>query len=374
MMSQLARAFMLHEQPQLSVEWADRALVAAERLDLIAEIADAMNTRALGLQIVGRFREASTNLRGVLALAKEHGLVHAELRAYNNLSFMLAADDPRACITLAAEGVERARHFGDAEWASSIASNAAASAFRAGAWDTAMAAHEEWHPHVGPDIVEAATIDAVIRSLRGEPSLSSLDELAARTEAYSDPQVPAILDLGRAWIALAQGRFSEAHRWAMKGASLATGYSVTGFPLAARAALWGRDADGVRAALSGFEAIGVHGRAIEAARRMLQAAGAAVEGRAAESVTAYLDAARRWRELAVDFELAMCQMDFVLSHGDSEPATRAAADEAREILAGLGATTLVERLERGWSTRPGAAEAPADRDVPEAVDSNRRAG
>ena len=282
MMSQLARAYMLHEEPRLAVEWADRALVAAERLDLIAEIADAMNTRALGLQIVGRFREASTNLRGVLALAKEHGLVHAELRAYNNLSFMLAADDPRACITLAAEGIERARHFGDAEWASSIASNAAASAFRVGAWDTAIQAHEEWGPHAGPDVIEAATIDAVIRSLRGSSALSSLDELAVGSEALSDPQVPAILDLGRAWIALAEGQLGEANRWATRGSSLATGYSVTGYPLAARAALWAGDADGVRSAVDAFEAIGVHGRAIEAARRMLHAARAAVDGRTAE--------------------------------------------------------------------------------------------
>ena len=235
--------------------------------------------------------------------------------------------------------------------------------------------------HTGPDVVEAATINAVIRSLRGESALAGLDELAAGAEALSDPQVPAILDLGRAWIALADGRLAEANRWAMRGASLATGYSVTGFPLAARAALWAGDADGVRAAVDAFEAIGVHGRAIEAARRMLQAARAAVDGRAADSVAAYVEAARRWRELAADFELAMSQMDFALAHGDTEPAARAAAEEARGILSRLGATTLLERLERGSSTRPQPAEAPAepatapaDPGVPEAVDSNRRAG
>jgi hypothetical protein len=364
---------MLHEEPQLAVEWADRALVAAERLDLIGDIADAMNTRALGLQIVGRFREASTNLRGVLALAKEHGLVAAELRAYNNLSFMLATDDPRGCMTVAAEGIERARHFGDADWASSIAANAAASGFRVGDWATATRAHEEWHPHAGPDIVEAATVDAIIRGLRGEPSESRIDDLAEAARTLTDPQVPAILDIGRAWIALAEGRLADAYRWAMQGANFATGYSVTGFPLAARAALWAGDADGVRKASDAFEAIGVHGRAIEAARRTLHGARAALEGRTTDAVAAYLEAARRWRELGVDFDLALSQMDFALTQPD-EPSASAAADEARAILSRLGVTTLRVRLDRTPAAEPRVRVAAAADSEPQTVDSNRRSG
>src|SRR5438045_2381426 len=83
----------------------------------------------------------------------------------------------------------RARHFGDANWASSIASNAAASGFRVGDWTTATRAHEEWRPRGGPDIVEGGTLDAVVRGLRGEPAESRIDDLAEKARTLTDPQV-----------------------------------------------------------------------------------------------------------------------------------------------------------------------------------------
>ena len=69
--AQLARAYMLNEEPQVALEWAERTLAAAERLDMVAEVAEAMNTKALVLQILGRFIEATTTLRGVLWLAEQ---------------------------------------------------------------------------------------------------------------------------------------------------------------------------------------------------------------------------------------------------------------------------------------------------------------
>ena len=109
--AQLARAYMLHEEPQVALEWAERTLAAAERLDMVAEVAEAMNTKALVLQILGRFIEATTTLRGVLWLAEQNGLTQAELRAYNNLSFLLATADPRTA-PRSGPGRDRARGEG----------------------------------------------------------------------------------------------------------------------------------------------------------------------------------------------------------------------------------------------------------------------
>ena len=112
----------------------------------------------------------------------------------------------------------------------------------------------------------------------------------------------------------------------------------------------------------------------QAARRTLHAARAVVDGRMADSVTAYLDAARRWRELGVDFDLALSQMDFALMQPD-EPTAKAAGDEARTILGRLGATTLLGRLDRMPATEPPVrvvvGSAPTE---PQTVDSNRRSG
>ncbi len=79
--TQLARAYMIHEEPQAALLWVERALVIAERTDMVPDVADAMNTRALALQIVGRITESTITLRGVLWLAERHGLTQAELRA-----------------------------------------------------------------------------------------------------------------------------------------------------------------------------------------------------------------------------------------------------------------------------------------------------
>ncbi len=66
--AQLARAYMLHEEPQVALEWAERTLAAAERLDMVAEVAEAMNTKALALQILGRFIEVDDDpARGPVA-------------------------------------------------------------------------------------------------------------------------------------------------------------------------------------------------------------------------------------------------------------------------------------------------------------------
>ncbi|HVA85389.1 MAG TPA: adenylate/guanylate cyclase domain-containing protein, partial [Candidatus Saccharimonadales bacterium] len=55
--AQIARSYMFSETYPASVEWADRALVAAETLGLIPEIAHVLITKGLALGNMGRLRE-----------------------------------------------------------------------------------------------------------------------------------------------------------------------------------------------------------------------------------------------------------------------------------------------------------------------------
>lgn len=51
-------------------------------------------------------------------------------------------------------------------------------------------------------------------------------------------------------------------------------------------------------------------------------------------------------DLALRFDVAMAALDMATFIGPDQPAVRAAAAEALEIFAELGATPLLERLER----------------------------
>jgi len=70
-----------------------------------------------------------------------------------------------------------------------------------------------------------------------------------------------------------------------------------------------------------------------------------LEGRAAAARAHYLEAQRLWRELGLNYWLAMCDLNIVVT-GALEPAERRrAADEARGILTRLRAQPLIERLD-----------------------------
>jgi hypothetical protein len=84
---------------------------------------------------------------------------------------------------------------------------------------------------------------------------------------------------------------------------------------------------------------------------------AALHGERNEAVAGYTEAANRWRSIGSTFGLALNQLDWALLFGPDHPAARAAADEARELLAALGAQPLLERLAAATAEGSGAAVA-----------------
>ena len=112
MTAQLARAYQLHEEPLRAIEWADRALVAAERLYLLPVIADAITTKGSSMALVGRVWEGLGLVRAGRELAEANGLMATSLRATISLTGALNIYDPRAARELGREGFDLARRLG----------------------------------------------------------------------------------------------------------------------------------------------------------------------------------------------------------------------------------------------------------------------
>jgi tetratricopeptide (TPR) repeat protein len=346
--AQLARAYMLHEEPQVALEWAERTLVAAERLDMVTEVAEAMNTKALVLQILGRFIEATTTLRGVLWLAEQNSLTQAELRAYNNLTFLLATADPRTALKVAQVGIERAAKVGARVWVTLLASNGATAALRVGDWATAQALMDAWLDASSDWVsrVELDSVAAIMAACRAAPGDQPAREFESGHLDSSDPQIAALERITRAWVGLCEGRDGDSITDAMAAAGHATGYAVMAYPLAMRAAIWSGDASRAVAAISAFEALSIHGAAVEATRHGMRSGLATLEGRRQDAIDHAVEALERWSNIGARFEYALAVIDASVAGGRSQPWLAEHAVRARGILEELGARALIARWDR----------------------------
>ncbi len=343
----LSRAHMLHGETALAVEWADRALPLAERLDMVPEIADLLNTRATALGFGGRNREAVAGLRGVLEMSSSYGLSYAALRARINLSSVLGVEDPLGALRIASEGFEEAKRSGRLEMMATTGFNAIELGIHVGEWDRAVAITSDLASlELDPvDRFQVDTIAALPNVLRGRPYAEGLARAEAFARGSDEPGVVGQVDSLKAWIALVEGRFADAYAAASAATALNAGYVTTESPLAARAALWAGNATLARAAVDQLRSTGSRGRAINASLRSLDAGIAALTGQADEAAAGYRDAMRQWRNLESWFDLALCQLDYVRLVGGESADVAAAATEAREIFTRLGSPALLQRLE-----------------------------
>ena len=102
---------------------------------------------------------------------------------------------------------------------------------------------------------------------------------------------------------------------------------------------------GARDDLAAVDASGVHGPAVEADRRTIQAGLAALDGHPADALRLYREALRTWHDLGLAWDEALCQLDMVFLLDPDHPEVQAAAESAREILTRLGAKPFLARLD-----------------------------
>ena len=356
--SELARTYMLLGRPEEAVRVVDETLPTAERLELTRETINLLATRGPSLASLGRLREAIVTLVGAVAGASSYALPDVELRARVNLSYAAAAEDPQLAYRVAREGVQLARHLGFRGHGFYLLGNAAEMAMRMGDWDWAIPQLEEAVAAIHTDFT-AQLRRAQIRGLQGVDVEAEFQRVVDQVADVSEVQAPAVVDEARAEVALALGDFAQAHELARRAYRLNIAPDGTGLQTAGRAAAWLGDVDAVREALGLL--VVQPGRVPAAARREIEAALAALEGRRSEALAGFIDALRRWRELGLEFEAALCGLNLVTMLGPSSPEARAAADDAAALFSRLGAQPLQVRLAEVMSSSasPAAAGAPA---------------
>jgi class 3 adenylate cyclase len=361
--SQLARAYYLNDGNPRAIELCDRVLDVAEHEDLRAIVADTLVTKGTALASIGRSIEGLGVLEAGRQLAEANGFGGTVLRAINNICYTLGVRDLRAALEAAEEGLPLARRLGIRPMTVSMTQNIAEAQFRMGDWTGALemlaaALTEDWDP---ADRAWLLIPDIPLRAFRGEDVRDELAELATLLETSTDPQVLANLVMCRGLVAMAHDDLPEARNRLLEGETLASAMAPNVRPRVARLAMWLGDAATAAEDLAVLDASGVHGPAMDADRRTIQAGLAALAGRSSEALALYRDVLRTWRDLGYAFDEALAGLDMATLLDPSEPDVAAAADSSRAILGRLGAVTVLARLEavRSRPSSRARPEAPA---------------
>ncbi len=143
--AEAARVHFFRGEGDLALERVEQALEVAESRELPEVLSEALNTKSLILR--GRPRESRALVREALAVALEHDLVQAALRAYNNLAVdAWARDRYEESRQWGTEGLELARSRGHRLFVVSFAAWETFFRLTDGEWDGAFALADELFP------------------------------------------------------------------------------------------------------------------------------------------------------------------------------------------------------------------------------------
>jgi class 3 adenylate cyclase len=364
LIAELSRAYANAQDPR-ALEFAERVLAAAEPLELMPVIAEALINRAFALSNLGRLHEPLAILRGVLALAEAHGLVDSQLRALNNVASTLFNEDLRAGLEVARAGVEVAQRRGDRGWLLQFLGFVVGFGIFVGEWaeGSRVLADIEGAELPPSFAVGFGENGARLHALRGQVDQADamLAAVAPLRATMDDPRLAGWGRFDACFVGVVAGRLADAYESGMAGVALGFEAALYNAEWATRAALWLGDPARARVALELYEARPERGRIVAVTRQTLRAGLQALLGQREASSAVYRDALRHWRELDVPFMLGLCLLDFATLVGPREPEARAAADEARAIFTRLGSPPLLARLEAGlakWETAAPAVGSP----------------
>ncbi len=360
----VARSHMLAGRGSETVEWADRALAAAAPTRLVETIAEAMNTRGVGLHHQGRLDEAIATIGAAIELAGVHRFSQAELRARFNLAGRLFGDDPTGAAAILEGARDLAARTGRRDWQLLTSGFFAGMLLVLGRWDDCLAAFDPTPVDELPldERIEQLFRIALIETSRGDrDALDRTRQLVEEIGAgsISGPQQLASRAMSEADIAILLGRLDEAERLVASG--ITANFAPRAASIQASIALRRRDPAGIRTAISRTEISADRSALIMADRRFLEAAAAALEGRRDVAVDGFRTATRTIRDLGAFGILSEVLLDIIDVLGPDDPETPAYAAEARALLDPLGGRMQLERLaaiEARAGDQPGARGKP----------------
>ena len=348
--SQLARGYMFRGDTEQALAAVSEGLEVAERLRLRSQTLQLMITKSWALRLSGRPREAAVLHLGVMRIADDEGDLFPRLRARFNLSGNMVIDDPHRGLELALEGMAICRQYGLAILAAQQAGNAAGNALVIGDFDTVLNVESGLGEHRTSLASFVRGHAAVAAAFRGDVE-GTRQRMTYVTEAVagttSDQDISALRYV-EAMVAFAEGDLPAARRLARESrdAYAGTDSVVAGDLLAHLSALLreGGELDADRAWLG--ERFG-YGARLERSLRVHEAAAFALKGRESEAAQAYRRVIDELRgaDLRLDLALSLVQRAWLLGPGDEEAA--GGLEEARVVLAAMGADGFLDRLAAG---------------------------
>jgi len=347
LLAQLSRGYSFTEDYHRSIEVADRALEAGERLDLVAIVSDALITRGTSLSNVGRSYEGLGAIRAGIDLAEQHGLGATVLRGRVNLGVFQLASDPRAAFESAVAALEVAVRLGQRSFARTLVGNAAEAALEVGEWEWAVRELSAARDDSPDEFARNYMSWGLFRfdAWRGVDVAAEIDRLTAWAEGFDETSASEAVHELRAEVAFGAGEFLVAtDEWMAFGPS-DTLNAPNSYYLAGIAALRGGDRDRAAAALAAHELTAGHGRLWTLDRRLLGAGLTILDGRRAEGLRETLVAIDEYARMGLPWRRALATLMLVAAVGVDEPQVRAAAETARDILDRLGAKPLLARLD-----------------------------
>jgi class 3 adenylate cyclase/tetratricopeptide (TPR) repeat protein len=349
LLAQAARVAFLSDALEESLALADRALEAAERLDLVSIVADLLVTRGMTLVLLGRSYEGTGAMETGLKLAESHELWDAVLRARLNLGVSQTDSDPHAAYESAQAALELATRLGRKSTAVTLFGNAASAAVDIGEWDLAEQQYEERRDQQ-PDEFGQNYVDWVVigvRAFRGTADPDEVERLVAWARGFGDERAAEGIHDLRASVAFGLGRYGEASReWAAYAPSQKLN-APTSWYQAAIAGLAARDAVAAGRAVDAHLALPAHGRLVANDRTMLRAGVALLtRSRDADGATSdLLAAADFYRQRRLPWRLALTGLVAAGVADQARPKIGKLVDEARAVLLGLGAAPLAAGID-----------------------------
>ena len=350
LLDSVAHTYMRLGKIDQALEWCERGLPRAERLGLARTTVNLLITRATSLGS-RRPREAIATLIGARELAARDGLADLEGRALINLAYAERPNDSRRVMEVTRAHLELIYRVGLRSLLRYSISARVNTGLLTGEWDLAIADARQALA-IGVGRQQAAITEAFLLRLlacRDEASAEDVQRVGEVLQELNDPQVDQVWEQVQAGVALAEGRLVDSYAHELAGLAK----SVAGGPTeeidlsyrdnALRCALWQRDPALARAELALLSV----GRSplVTALAREAEAAIAAMEGRTADAVAAFRDAARRQADIGNHFARALCQLTMVILLGPAVPEALEAAEEARSMFTELRAKPFLRLLD-----------------------------
>jgi class 3 adenylate cyclase/predicted ATPase len=356
--AELGRQRVFRGELDLAESKIERALEIAQALWLPEVLAQALNTKSVIAANRKRSEESLALIRHSLALALEHDLTAASLRAYNNLGdFLFQRDRYLEALELEDAALALARKAGQRNSERSALSEMSYGLYFAGRWDEAIARADE----LGE--VDEAGRGQFVSSLQARVAISlargniggaqSVVLSWAPLDALDDVQARAVFNATKAAVEATAGRQAEAR--AAAGRALDASELLNpgdqalkaAFVAALDAALAAGDLDGTEQLLRRIEALppGHRPPFLRAQASRFRARLAEARGEHEHVDQGFKTAAQIFREYSLPFWLAVVQLEHAewLARQGRDDDAAPLLSEAREIFERLKAAPWLQR-------------------------------